>query len=139
MNALFTGNPGCGKTTVAKLLARAMAELGFRSQGSLIETSAQEILKLKDPVSDFQTMLEDAKGGTLFIDEAYGFTPAKAGSQPNPSNQVLDYLLQVHMPIVYACISRCAHIQAAGGNLRGGDDYRMLMSLSTGSTSATSR
>jgi len=95
MNALFTGNPGCGKTTVAQLLARAMAELGFRSEGTLIETSAQEILKLKDPVADFQTMLENAKGGTLFIDEAYGFTPAKAGSQPNPSNQVLDYLLQV--------------------------------------------
>ena len=95
MNALFTGNPGVGKTTVARLLARAMAELGFRSEGALVETSAHEILKLNDPAADFQAMLEDAKGGTLFIDEAYGFTPAKAGSPPNPSNQVLDYLLQV--------------------------------------------
>jgi len=76
------------------LLAKAMSELGFRSNDTLIETSAQDILKLKDPIADFQTMLEDAKGGTLFIDGAYGFTPAKAGSQPNPSNQILDYLLQ---------------------------------------------
>ena len=42
-----------------------------------------------------QAMLDAARGGTLFIDEAYGFTPAKAGSSPNPSNQVLDFLLQV--------------------------------------------
>jgi replication-associated recombination protein RarA len=93
MNMLFTGNPGCGKTSVARLLANAMSELGFRSKSTLIETSAQDILKLKDPAGEFQDMLEKAKGGTLFIDEAYRFTPAKAGSQPNPSNQVLDYLL----------------------------------------------
>jgi len=94
MNFLFTGNPGCGKTTVARLLARCLSELGFRSKGGLVETSAQDILKLKDPASDFQGMLDSAKGGTLFIDEAYRFSPAKAGQQPNSSNQVLDYLLE---------------------------------------------
>jgi len=94
MNMLFTGNPGCGKTSVARLLANAMSELGFRSKNTLIETSAQDILKLKDPMGEFQDMLEQAKGGTLFIDEAYRFTPAKAGQQPNPSNQILDFLLQ---------------------------------------------
>ena len=94
MNFLFTGNPGCGKTTVAQLLARAMTQLGFRKNDVMIETSAQEILKSKDPGGDFADMMEQATGGCLFIDEAYRFTPSPPGQQPNSSNQVLDYLLE---------------------------------------------
>jgi len=94
MNFLFTGNPGCGKTTVAQLLAKAMTQLGFRKNDTMIETSAQEILKSKDPGSDFADMMEEAKGGCLFIDEAYRFTPSPPGQQPNASNQVLDYMLE---------------------------------------------
>ncbi len=45
MNFLFTGNPGVAKTTVAKLLARAMNQWGFRKNATMIETSAQDILK----------------------------------------------------------------------------------------------
>ena len=94
MNFLFTGNPGCGKTTVAQLLAKAMVQLGFRKNATLIETSAQEILKGKDPASDFADMMKKATGGCLFIDEAYRFSPSASGHQPNASNQVLDYLLE---------------------------------------------
>jgi SpoVK/Ycf46/Vps4 family AAA+-type ATPase len=94
MNFLFTGNPGCGKTTVAKLLARAMNQLGFRKNATMIETSAQDILKKKDPGSDFAEMMKNATGGCLFIDEAYRFSPSPAGQQPNASNEVLDFLLE---------------------------------------------
>jgi SpoVK/Ycf46/Vps4 family AAA+-type ATPase len=94
MNFLFTGNPGCGKTTVAKLLARAMNQLGFRKNATMIETSAQDILKCQNPGSDFADMMKQATGGCLFIDEAYRFSPAPAGQQPNASNEVLDYLLE---------------------------------------------
>jgi SpoVK/Ycf46/Vps4 family AAA+-type ATPase len=94
MNFLFTGNPGCGKTTVAQLLAKAMVQLGFRKNATLIETSAQEILKGMDPASDFAQMMKNATGGCLFIDEAYRFSPSASGQQPNASNQVLDYLLE---------------------------------------------
>jgi SpoVK/Ycf46/Vps4 family AAA+-type ATPase len=94
MNFLFTGNPGCGKTTVAQLLARAMHQLGFRKSATMIETSAQDILKCKDPGSDFADMMKNATGGCLFIDEAYRFSPAPSGQQPNASNQVLDFLLE---------------------------------------------
>ena len=94
MNFLFTGNPGCGKTTVARKIAHAMSELGFRTNPSPVETSAQDILKQDNPAKDFQDMLESATGGTLFIDEAYRFSPARQGQQPNASNQVLDSLLE---------------------------------------------
>lgn len=80
------------QTTVAQLLARAMSELGFRTNDTMIETSAQEILK--GDASDFADSMEQAKGGCLFIDEAYRFTPSPPGQQPNLSNQVLDYLLE---------------------------------------------
>ncbi len=96
MNFLFLGNPGCGKTTVARLLAGAMAELKFRSNPNLQEASAQSILKLKpDPVDSFVKMVDAAKGGTLFIDEAYRFSPSKGASGPNASNSILDHLLEM--------------------------------------------
>ena len=63
------------------LIAGAMAELKFRSNPNLQEASAQGILKLKpDPVDAFVKMVDAAKGGTLFIDEAYRFSPNKAAS-----------------------------------------------------------
>ena len=68
MNFLFTGNPGCGKTTVAKLLAGAMHELRFRTNKTVVETSAQELLQAIDPVDDIRTKLLAATGGCLFID-----------------------------------------------------------------------
>ena len=52
-NFLFTGNPGCGKTTVAKLLAVGIHEIGFRTLPIIKETSAQQILKLKNPAKEF--------------------------------------------------------------------------------------
>jgi SpoVK/Ycf46/Vps4 family AAA+-type ATPase len=94
MNLLFVGNPGCGKTTVAQLISRAMYELGYRSNPDPIETSAQAILKMKDPVNDFVKMVQAAKGGTMFIDEAYRFSPNKGKGSPNESNYILDYLLE---------------------------------------------
>ena len=102
MNFLFTGNPGCGKTTVARLLAKAMHELGFRQSSALVETSARDILSRSDPAEHFGKLFQQAMGGCLFIDEAYRFNPRRHGSgSPNASNDVLDNLLeQVEKPEV---------------------------------------
>jgi hypothetical protein len=67
----------------------------------------QAILKFKDPGGDFAKLVAEAKGGTLFIDEAYRLTPAPAGKSPNASNEVLDCLLEVPTPHSGCCFAAC--------------------------------
>jgi SpoVK/Ycf46/Vps4 family AAA+-type ATPase len=95
MNFLFVGNPGCGKTMVAELMAHAMEEVGYRKQGKPVITSANKILTAKDPVQEFADCVKKAEGGCLFIDEIYQFSPSPPGTSANPSSQVLDKLMEV--------------------------------------------
>eukprot|EP01041_Mallomonas_annulata_P015350 gene15350-32498_t len=72
-----------------------MVEIGFRSNPVPFLTNAGDILKAKDPAGEFETLVNNAIGGTVFIDEAYLFKPAPRGQTANASNAVLDYLLKV--------------------------------------------
>ena len=73
MNMIFTGNPGTGKTTIARLVAEYLKALGVISEGQLIEVSRNDLVGEYQGQTAQKTAekIKSAIGGVLFIDEAY--------------------------------------------------------------------
>lgn len=87
MHMVFLGNPGTGKTTVARMIAGILYNLKYIEQNKLIEVSAKDLIGqyVGQTAPKTISVIEKALGGVLFIDEAYSLAskPGSSGSSFN--------------------------------------------------------
>jgi SpoVK/Ycf46/Vps4 family AAA+-type ATPase len=102
LNRVFLGNPGTGKTTVAMLYARILADMGMLSKGEVIMKSPSDFVGdvLGSSEKTTRTILDSAQGNVLVIDEAYGLAPAAGSGSPAGSGSSDPYKAAVVDTIV---------------------------------------
>jgi SpoVK/Ycf46/Vps4 family AAA+-type ATPase len=81
LNLVFSGDPGTGKTTVARIIGDVYRGLGLLSKGHVVEVSKQDLVGRYVGETDHKTseVINKALGGVLFIDEAYSLSQEGAG------------------------------------------------------------
>jgi len=93
---VFTGNPGTGKTTVARILGGIMKSSGYLEKGHVVECSARDLIGewVGTTAPKVGRQVEAAIGGVLFIDEAYSLLNA-VGARASFTDEAIATLLKL--------------------------------------------
>jgi SpoVK/Ycf46/Vps4 family AAA+-type ATPase len=96
-NLIFTGAPGTGKTTVARLYGQLLSALGVLGSGQLVEVSKGDLVAEYVGQTSHRTKeaFDRARGGVLFIDEAYALMPNERGSGSDFGREAIDTLIKL--------------------------------------------
>lgn len=93
LHLVFSGNPGTGKTTVARLLSKIYNKIGILSKGHLVETDRSGLVGgyVGQTAIKTQDVIKSAMGGILFIDEAYSLATS---SENDYGKEAIDTILK---------------------------------------------
>lgn len=98
LHLVLTGNPGTGKTTVARLISELYGAMGLLSKGHLVEVERSALIAqyLGQTAPKVVAAVEQALGGVLFIDEAYNLVTDKKDSYGNEAVATLLKMMEDH-------------------------------------------
>merc|ERR1740139_1394011 len=94
---MFTGNPGVGKTTVSRLVAKLYKELGVSSREHVVEVQKGDLVAgyVNQTAQKTEKKIKEARGGILFVDEAYQLTQAMQRGQSDFAGEAIDEMIKV--------------------------------------------
>jgi len=94
---MFTGNPGVGKTTVSRLVANLYKQLGVSSKDTVVEVQKGDLVAgyVNQTAMKTSKKIKEARGGILFVDEAYQLTQALQRGQSDFSGEAIDEMMKV--------------------------------------------